>query len=216
MGTGTETGRRARRAEVVRTTRETDIRLALDLDGHGRGDVETGVPFLDHMLAQLARHGLFDLEIRAKGDTHVDDHHVVEDVAICLGQALVDALGDRRGIRRYGSCTLPMIETLVTVALDLSGRGHLVYRAKFPGGRVGTFPTELVEEFFRALADRGGVELHVNLHYGTNQHHMAEAIFKAFARALDDASRIDPRMEGELPTTKGLLEGVRRPKDDSG
>lgn len=226
MGTGTETdrggrprsgdlpapvaaGRRGRRAEVVRTTRETDVRIALDLDGRGRGDIETGVPFLDHMLAQVARHGLFDLEVRAKGDTQVDDHHVVEDVAIALGQALVEALGDRRGIRRYGACTLPMIETLVTVALDLSGRGHFVYRVKFPGERVGAFSTELIEEFFRALADKGGVELHVTLHYGTNQHHMAEAIFKAFARALDDASRIDPRLEGELPTTKGLLEGAR-------
>ncbi len=215
MGTGTDAGRRSRRAEVVRTTRETDIRLALALDGQGRGDVETGVPFLDHMLAQVARHGLFDLEIRARGDTHIDDHHVVEDVAICFGQALADALGDRRGIRRYGACTLPMVETLVTVALDLSGRGHFVYRVTFPGERIGGFPTELIEEFFRALADKGGVELHVNLHYGTNQHHMAEAIFKAFARALDDASRIDPRIEGELPTTKGLIEGVRRPKDDS-
>ncbi|HWP34570.1 MAG TPA: imidazoleglycerol-phosphate dehydratase HisB [Thermodesulfobacteriota bacterium] len=200
---------RGRRAEVVRTTRETDIRLVLDLDGQGRGDVETGVPFLDHMLAQVARHGLFDLEIRAKGDTHVDDHHVVEDVAICFGQALAEALGDRRGIRRYGSCTLPMIETLVTVALDLSGRGHFVYRVTFPGERIGTFATELVEEFFRALADRGGVELHINLHYGTNQHHMAEAIFKAFARALDDATRIDPRLAGEPPSTKGVLEGAR-------
>ncbi len=204
-------GQRPRRAEVVRVTRETDVRLVLDLDGRGRGEVETGVPFLDHMLAQVARHGLFDLEVRAKGDTHIDDHHVVEDVAICFGQALGEALGDRRGIRRYGACTLPMIETLVTVALDLSGRGHFVYRAKFPGERIGTFSTELVEEFFRALADRGGVELHVNLHYGTNQHHMAEAIFKAFARALDDATRIDPRLEGELPSTKGLLESRGRP-----
>jgi len=204
-----EPGRGGRRAEVIRTTRETDIRLALDLDGRGRGDVETGVPFLDHMLQQVARHGLFDLEVRAKGDTQVDDHHVVEDVAICLGQALVEALGDRRGIRRYGSCTLPMIETLTTAALDLSGRGHLVYRVTFPGERIGTFPTELVEEFFRAFADKGGVELHVNLHYGTNQHHMAESIFKAFARALDEATRIDPRLAGELPTTKGLLEGAR-------
>jgi imidazoleglycerol-phosphate dehydratase len=204
-------GHGGRRAEVVRTTRETDIRLALGLDGRGRGDIETGVPFLDHMLQQVARHGLFDLEVRAKGDTHIDDHHVVEDTAICLGQALVEALGDRRGIRRYGSCTLPMIETLTTVALDLSGRGHFVYRVKFPGERIGTFPTELVEEFFRAFADKGGVELHVNLHYGANQHHMAESIFKAFARALDEATQVDPRLAGELPTTKGLLEGAARP-----
>jgi imidazoleglycerol-phosphate dehydratase len=206
-----EPGRGGRRAEVIRTTRETEIRLSLDLDGRGRGDVETGVPFLDHMLQQVARHGLFDLEVRAKGDTRVDDHHVVEDTAICLGQALVEALGDRGGIRRYGACTLPMIETLTTVALDLSGRGHFVYRVTFPGERIGSFPTELVEEFFRAFADKGGVELHVNLHYGTNQHHMAESIFKAFARALDQATQVDPRLAGELPTTKGLLEGAARP-----
>jgi imidazoleglycerol-phosphate dehydratase len=202
--------RGGRRAEVVRTTRETDVRVSLDLDGRGHGDVETGVPFLDHMLGQVARHGLFDLTVRVKGDTYIDDHHTVEDTAICLGQALLEALGDRRGIRRYGSCTLPMIETLTTVALDLSGRGHFVYRVKFPGERIGTFHQELVEEFFRAFADKGGVELHVNLHYGSNMHHMAESIFKAFARALDDATRIDPRMAGELPTTKGLLEGARQ------
>jgi imidazoleglycerol-phosphate dehydratase len=194
----------ARRAEVDRKTKETQIRMSLELDGKGSYQVSTGIPFFDHMLNLFAKHGLFDLTVEASGDVEVDFHHTVEDVGIVLGQAIRQALGDKVGIRRYGQATIPMIESLATCVLDLSGRGNLVYRVEIPKEKVGGFDTELVEEFFRALALEGGIDLHLGLHYGSNMHHAVEALFKSFSKALDVATSFDPRVEG-VPSTKGAL-----------
>ncbi|MEX0610596.1 MAG: imidazoleglycerol-phosphate dehydratase HisB [Pirellulales bacterium] len=194
----------ARNATIKRQTAETNIQLKLDLDGSGQADVTTGVGFLDHMLTLLAKHAVVDLTVRAKGDLAVDPHHTVEDVGICLGQALRQALGDKEGIRRYGHFTLPMDETLATVAIDLGGRFTLVFRADFPAAKIGDFDTELVEEFWQAVAANALCNLHVLVHYGRNSHHISEAIFKAAARALRMAIETDPRMTG-VPSTKGTL-----------
>jgi imidazoleglycerol-phosphate dehydratase len=193
-----------RTARVHRETTETQITLALDLDGTGRADIATGVGFFDHMLTLLAKHSLIDLTIQAKGDLHIDPHHTVEDVGICLGQALVQALGNKAGIRRYGNATLPMDEVLVTAAADLSGRAFFVWRAEVPVETVGTFNASLAEEFWRAVSSSGALNLHVLLHHGRNTHHIIEGIFKAIARALRQAVEPDPRMPG-VPSTKGVL-----------
>jgi imidazoleglycerol-phosphate dehydratase len=193
-----------RTAEIVRATRETDIRLRLDLDGTGRAEVATGVGFLDHMLELFARHGLFDLTVSCKGDVHVDDHHTTEDVGICLGQAIDRALGDKAGIRRYGHSILPMDETLVTCAVDLGGRAYWAWDAPMPSAKIGTFDSELVADFWQAVATQGRMNLHVLLHYGRNTHHVSEAIFKGLARALRMASEVDSRVVG-VPSTKGTL-----------
>ncbi|MBA4496216.1 imidazoleglycerol-phosphate dehydratase HisB [Paenactinomyces guangxiensis] len=189
---------------VERVTYETAISLTFHVDGTGKTELNTGVPFLEHMLDLFAKHGQFDLQIKAKGDTLVDDHHTVEDIAICLGQALREALGDKRGIRRYGNAFVPMDESLGQVVIDLSNRPHLEFRAEFPGAQVGTFATELVHEFFWKLALEARMNLHVIMHYGYNTHHMIESLFKALGRALDEATRIDPRVQG-VPSSKGVL-----------
>ncbi len=194
-----------RKATLTRKTAETDISVEIDLDGTGAYDVDTGVGFFDHMLDQLARHALIDMKVRATGDQHIDDHHTVEDVGIALGKALAEAVGDKRGIRRYGSCLLPMDDTLVRAALDLSGRPHLVWKVDFTAPKIGTFDTELVREFFTALAMNGGITLHVERLDGINSHHIAEAAFKAVARALRDALETDPRKSDAIPSTKGTL-----------
>ncbi|RMH49541.1 MAG: imidazoleglycerol-phosphate dehydratase HisB [Alphaproteobacteria bacterium] len=194
-----------RKAEITRETAETRVTVVLDLDGSGAGEIATGVGFFDHMLAQLARHSLIDLTVRAEGDLHIDAHHTVEDTGIALGRALARALGDKRGIRRYGSCLLPMDEALVRAALDLSGRPFLVWDVAFPSQRIGDFDTELVREFFTAFAMNGAVTLHVACLSGANAHHIAEACFKSVARALRDAVECDPRRAGALPSTKGVL-----------
>ena len=196
----------ARTGAVHRVTGETDVQVCLDLDGTGRCQVATGVPFLDHMLHQLASHGLLDLEITARGDTHIDDHHTNEDVGIALGQALAQALADRRGIRRFGHFLAPLDEALVQVALDCSGRPHLSYDLAIPAQRIGTYDTELVREFFVAVANNAGLTLHIRQLAGVNSHHIVEACFKAFARALDQAVEIDPRRGGAVPSSKGVLE----------
>lgn len=196
-----------RTASIARATSETDIRLTLALDGTGQVEVATGVGFFDHMLTALARHSLMDLTVAAKGDLHIDDHHTVEDVGIVLGQALRQALGDKRGIRRFGQCLLPMDEALAEAAIDISGRPFLAWSVPFQRPKIGSFDTELVEEFFRAFAFNAGITLHVTLKAGTNAHHVAEACFKAVARALRMAVEADPRMAGEIPSTKGSLEG---------
>lgn len=193
-----------RRAVVERRTKETQIRLALNLDGTGKVAVDTGVGFFDHMLGHIARHGLFDLEVRARGDLQVDDHHTVEDVGICLGEAIAQALGDKKGIRRYGFFITPMEESLAQVALDLSGRSAVAYRARYRGSKIGDFDVQLVEEFLRAVARNAKMNLHVVVPYGTNNHHIAEAIFKAFGKALRMACERDPR-ELSVPSTKGVL-----------
>ncbi|MCB1360880.1 MAG: imidazoleglycerol-phosphate dehydratase HisB [Rhodobacteraceae bacterium] len=194
-----------RSATITRKTSETEITVTLDVDGTGRYDNQTGVGFFDHMLDQLARHALFDLTVRADGDLHIDDHHTVEDTGIALGQALREALGDKRGIRRYGECHLPMDEAQVRCALDLSGRAFLVWNVDFPTPKIGTFDTELVREFFTAFAGNGGITLHVDRLHGFNSHHIAEASFKAVARALRDAVETDPRKADAIPSTKGAL-----------
>lgn len=194
-----------RQASLTRKTTETDISLSLSLDGTGLSRIETGVGFFDHMLDQLARHGLMDLTLTATGDLHIDDHHTVEDCGIALGQALAQALGDKRGIRRYGECRLPMDDAQVACELDLSGRPFLVWNMPFPTQKIGTFDTELVREFFQALSTHGGITLHIDLIHGFNSHHIAEAAFKALARALRTAVEIDPRREGAIPSTKGAL-----------
>lgn len=194
----------SRTATIDRKTTETQIQLELNLDGSGNADIETGVGFFDHMLTLFAKHGAFDLKIRAQGDLQVDAHHTVEDVGICLGQAIRQALGDKAGIRRYGHFTLPMEETLVTVALDLSGRYYLVFQAPIPAAKIGDFDSELVEDFWQAVAANALCNLHVVLHHGRNSHHIAEGIFKASARALRMAVEHDPRMTG-VPSTKGTL-----------
>jgi imidazoleglycerol-phosphate dehydratase len=194
----------ARTAHIRRETGETRIDLAIDLDGTGRADIATGVGFFDHMLTLLAKHSLIDLTIKADGDLHVDAHHTVEDVGICLGQALAQALGNKAGIRRYGCMTLPMDETLATVAVDLSGRPFCVWRADVPLETLGIFNASLAEEFWRAVSSAGAFNLHVVLHHGRNTHHIIESIFKATARALRQAVETDPRMSG-IPSTKGVL-----------
>ncbi|MCE8418152.1 imidazoleglycerol-phosphate dehydratase HisB [Rhodovulum sulfidophilum] len=194
-----------RTAKITRKTAETEISVELGLDGSGRYDMATGVGFFDHMLDQLARHSLIDMTVRCQGDTHIDDHHSVEDTGIAIGQALAQALGDKRGIRRYGSCLLPMDDALLRAALDLSGRPYLVWNVDFPTERIGGFDTELVREFFQALATHGGITLHVDALHGLNSHHIAEAAFKAVARALREAVETDPRKADAIPSTKGAL-----------
>lgn len=194
-----------RRATIARKTAETQVEVTLNLDGTGAYDMATGVGFFDHMLDQLSRHSLIDMTIRAQGDTHIDDHHTVEDTGITIGQALVQAMGDKRGIRRYGECALAMDDTLVRVALDLSGRPWLGWNLPMTAERIGSFDTELVREFFQALSTHGGITLHVDLVRGANSHHIAEAAFKAVARALRMAVEPDPRMGDALPSTKGAL-----------
>ena len=193
-----------RTATIDRQTNETGIQLELDLDGSGDSSIQTGVGFLDHMLELFARHGIFDLKVTARGDLHVDQHHTVEDVGICLGQVIRDALGDKSGIRRYGHFTLPMEETLVTTAIDLSGRYAMVFHAEFPNQKIGEFDAELVEDFWQAVAANALCNLHVILHHGRNSHHISEAIFKSIARSLRMAVEIDERVEG-IPSTKGRL-----------
>ncbi len=193
-----------RTARIQRETAETRIDLTLDLDGTGRSRLETGVGFFDHMLTLLARHGLLDLAIEARGDLHVDAHHTVEDVGICLGKALAQALGDKAGIRRYGSATVPMDETLVTTAIDLSGRPFCVWNVAVPPELLGNFSASLAEEFWRAVASAGAFTLHVVCHHGRNTHHIIEAVFKATARSLREAVEPDPRGQG-IPSTKGVL-----------
>lgn len=197
----------ARRAEIARTTAETDIRVALALDGTGRVQAATGIGFLDHMLTALGRHALFDLTVAAKGDLHIDFHHTTEDVGIVLGQALKAALGDKRGIRRYGQALIPMDEALAEAAVDISGRPFLAWSVPFARDKVGEMDTELFEEFFRAFAFNAGLTLHVTLKAGTNAHHVAEACFKALARSLRMAVETDPRSPDTVPSTKGMLEG---------
>jgi imidazoleglycerol-phosphate dehydratase len=194
-----------RKARISRKTSETAIGVAIDLDGQGRFSGATGVGFFDHMLDQLARHSLIDIAIEAKGDLHIDDHHTVEDCGIALGQALAEALGDKRGIRRYGHFTLAMDDAQIACALDLSGRPFLVWNLDFPTAKIGQFDTELVREFFQALATHGGITLHLDRVHGVNSHHLAEAAFKAVARALRAAVEPDPRIGGALPSTKGAL-----------
>lgn len=193
-----------REATVERRTKETDINLHLKIDGTGRSDVSTGIGFFDHMLVLFARHGLFDLEVCAKGDLEVDAHHTVEDTGLALGQALREALGDKAGLCRYGWCLLPMDDALARVAVDCGGRPYLAYEAPDGAEAVGNFPFQLLEEFLRALSVQGGLNLHVALLDGRDSHHMAEAVFKGLARALDQATRIDPRVQG-IPSTKGVL-----------
>ncbi|MFD3190627.1 imidazoleglycerol-phosphate dehydratase HisB [Sedimentitalea sp. HM32M-2] len=194
-----------RSATITRKTAETEISVTIDLDGTGIYDNQTGVGFFDHMLDQLARHSLIDMTIRAQGDTHIDDHHTVEDTGIALGQALAQALGDKRGIVRYGACLLPMDDALVRAALDLSARPFLVWNVDLPTAKIGSFDSELVREFFQALSTHGGITLHVDRLHGLNSHHIAEAAFKAVARALRDAVETDPRKADAVPSTKGAL-----------
>lgn len=194
----------ARTAKIERKTNETEISLELNVDGTGKSKINTGVGFFDHMLELFSRHGIFDLKVKAKGDLHVDQHHTVEDTGICLGLAFREALGDKAGIRRYGHFTLPMEETLVNTAVDLSGRYYLVFHAEFPSQKIGDFDSELVEDFWQAFAANALCNLHVNLQYGRNSHHISEAIFKSLARTLRMATELDPRMTG-VPSTKGVI-----------
>lgn len=192
-------------ASCSRTTRETSIDVELSLDGTGKCDAETKIGFLDHMLDLLARHGGLDLTVKAHGDLRVDGHHTVEDIGIVLGKTIAEALGDKKGIKRYGFASIPMDETLATCSLDISGRPFLVFDARFSSDRIGEFDTELTEEFFRALAFQAGITLHLKCEYGSNDHHKVEAMFKAFARALREAASEDPRFSDQIPSTKGLL-----------
>jgi imidazoleglycerol-phosphate dehydratase len=194
-----------RTAEVSRKTRETQIAIKLAVDGSGRGEIHTGVPFLDHMLDSFARHGFFDLAVEASGDLHIDDHHTVEDVGIVLGRAFRQSLGDRSGIRRFGQATVPLDEALCTAVVDISGRTYLAYNIEIKHERVGNFQTVLLQDFMKALADETGMNLHLILHSGRNPHHIIEAAFKALARALDQATAVEPRVTGAL-STKGTLE----------
>ena len=194
-----------RTAKVTRNTSETKIAVEINLDGTGRYDNQTGVGFFDHMLDQLARHSLIDMKVRCDGDLHIDDHHTVEDVGIALGQALTQAVGDKRGIVRYGACLLPMDDALVRAALDLSARPYLVWNVELPTAKIGTFDTELVREFFQALSTHGGITLHIDRLHGFNAHHIAEAAFKSVARALRQAVEPDPRAGDALPSTKEAL-----------
>lgn len=194
-----------RTSQISRRTAETDITLSIDLDGSGKSDIHSGVGFLDHMLTLFARHGRFDMNILCKGDTQVDDHHSVEDIGICMGQAFRMALGDKKGITRYGNMILPMDEALVLTAADISGRSFLVWDVELPAQKVGTFDTELAEEFFIAFAANAGITLHIRMLSGKNTHHILEAVFKSAARSLCAAVRIDPDSDGEVPSTKGVL-----------
>ena len=194
-----------RNATVSRNTAETKIEVTLDLDGTGLYDNRTGVGFFDHMLDQLSRHSLIDLRIRCEGDTHIDDHHSVEDTGIALGQALSQALGDKRGINRYGSCLLPMDDAQIRCALDLSARPFLIWNVALPSAKIGAFDSELLREFFQAFSTHAGMTLHIDQTHGFNSHHIAEAVFKSVARALRTAVEYDPRMQGKLPSTKGSL-----------
>lgn len=193
-----------RTASVNRKTKETHVELTVNLDGEGSSAINTGVGFLDHMLDLLAKHALFDLHIKATGDRVVDDHHTVEDVGICLGQAVKDALGNKKGICRFAHASVPMQEALANIAVDVSGRSALVFHAEFPSEKIGNFDAELIEEFLEAFSANAGVNLHVNVPYGSNAHHIAEAIFKGLARALEDATRVSRRI-GDVPSTKGIL-----------
>lgn len=193
-----------RRSDILRNTAETRIRLSLDLDGSGQGDIQTGVGFLDHMLTLFVRHSLVNLSVQAQGDLEVDAHHTTEDVAICLGQAVRQALGEKVGIRRYGHMVLPMEETLVTTAIDLSGRSYLVFNAPIPAQKIGDFDSELVEDFWQSFASNALCNLHILLHYGRNSHHIAEAVFKSVARSFRQAIEIDSRQTG-VPSSKGTL-----------
>lgn len=194
----------AREAKVHRKTKETEISIDINLDGIGEGQICTTIPFMDHMLNLFARHGLFDLAVSGAGDTHIDDHHLVEDIGICLGDALKKSLGDKKGIARYGSAIVPMDESLCSVAIDISGRPYLIYNVEFKNRKVGKFDYSLIKEFFKSFSDHSGMTLHINLMYGKNSHHMAEAVFKAFALALRKAVTIHGRIEGIL-STKGSL-----------
>lgn len=194
-----------RTSEVSRNTNETQIMVSLNLDGSGEGEISTGVPFMDHMLELFSKHGFFDLEIKAKGDIDIDYHHLVEDLGITLGQAFSEALGEKAGIRRYGFFVLPMDETLVTVALDLSNRAFLVFDAPLPISMVRDFNVQLFKEFFQAFANEAGCNLHIRLEHGKEPHHVAEAMFKGFAKALDLATSLEPRLNGGVPSTKGTL-----------
>ena len=194
-----------RTAKTARKTRETDIMVSVNLDGTGVNDIATGIGFFDHMLEQLAKHGQIDLDVKADGDLHIDDHHTVEDTGIALGQAVKTALGDMAGIRRYASAYLPMDETLSRVVVDISGRPFLVWNVEFRSEKIGSFDTELVREFFQAFAQHAGITLHVETLYGMNSHHIAESCFKGLARALYSAIEIDPRQKGIIPSTKGSL-----------
>lgn len=190
--------------EIYRKTGETEIKLVYEIDGEGQSKLNTGVPFMNHMLDLFAKHGHFNINIDANGDIEVDDHHTTEDIGICLGQAIVQALGDKKGIKRYGNAFVPMDDTLAQVVIDLSNRPHLEYRAVLPSQKVGTFDTELVHEFLWKLALEARMNLHVIVHYGQNTHHIIEAVFKALARALDEATTLDPRVTG-VPSSKGML-----------
>jgi len=198
---------RDRKASVSRRTKETEIAVSVDLDGAGKATISTGVGFFDHMIDQLSRHSLIDMTVGAKGDLHIDDHHTVEDTGIAIGQAIAKALGERRGIVRYASLDLAMDETLTRAAVDVSGRPFLVWDVRFSSPKIGTFDTELVREFFQALAQNAGITLHVTNHYGANNHHIAETCFKAVARVLRAAIDIDPRQADAIPSTKGTLNG---------
>ncbi len=193
-----------RKAKIKRTTSETDIEVSINLDGTGQQGIETPIPFLDHMLSQIARHGHFDLVVKAKGDTHIDFHHTVEDIGITLGEAFLKALGDKRGIRRFAQAKIPLNEALAEVIVDISGRAFFVFNLDLPKSKLGQFDVELVSEFFQAFAANSGVTLHINSPYWSNLHHIVEASFKAFARALDQACSLDPRSQ-EIPSTKGKL-----------
>lgn len=194
----------ARKAKIVRKTTETDVALEIDLDSTAPSQIATSIPFLDHMLDLLARHGFLKLVVKSKGDTHIDDHHLVEDLGICLGMAVGQALGKKTGINRYGTASVPMDECLCHVDMDISGRPYLIYRVKFERRKIGGFDPALVKEFFKAFTDHSGITLHINLAYGSNSHHIIEAVFKAFARALRDAVKIDKKITGVL-STKGSL-----------
>lgn len=194
-----------RTGQISRKTNETSVAVTVDLDGSGASTISTGVGFFDHMLDQLSRHSLIDMEIKAEGDRHVDDHHTVEDTGIAIGQAIAKALGDRRGITRYASIDLAMDETMTRAAVDVSGRPFLVWNVAFSAPKIGSFDTELVREFFQALAQNAGITLHIQNIYGANNHHIAETCFKAVARVLRQATEIDPRQAGRVPSTKGTL-----------
>ncbi|MDR6780421.1 MULTISPECIES: imidazoleglycerol-phosphate dehydratase HisB [Paenibacillus] len=201
---GNENNVTGRTGSVSRKTNETDIQLSFAVDGTGQAEIETDVPFLNHMLDLFTKHGQFDLNVQARGDVDIDDHHTVEDIGICLGQTLLKALGDKKGIKRYASVFVPMDEALAQVVIDLSNRPHFEYRAEYPSQQVGSFSTELVHEFLWKFALEARMTLHVIVHYGQNTHHMIEAVFKALGRALDEATSIDPRVTG-VPSTKGVL-----------
>ena len=194
-----------RKATLERTTKETKVKIRLDLDGRGLSEIQTGIPFMDHMLTLMAAHGFLDLSVTAKGDTEIDDHHTVEDLGICFGQAVRKALGEGQGIRRYGQCTVPMDETLSRVVIDVSNRPLLAYRVSLKESKAGHFDVNLVREFFRAFVHHAGVTMHIDLLSGEDPHHIAESIFKAFGRALDEAVGPEERLEGAIPSTKGIL-----------